>query len=41
MIVRKNRDKEAIEYALSILSNEPFVKYIERIYLFGSYARIH
>ena len=24
---------------LSILSSEPFVKYIERIYLFGSYAR--
>lgn len=39
MIVQKNRDKEAIEYALSILSSEPFVKYIERIYLFGSYAR--
>ena len=33
------RHQEAIEYALNILSANPYKSYIDKIYMFGSCAR--
>lgn len=35
----KKRHEQSIDLALKILCNEPFVQYIEAIYLYGSCAR--
>ena len=35
----EDRHQQAVEYALRILKKEPYNAYIDKIYLFGSYAR--
>lgn len=35
----EDRHQQAVEYALQILEKEPYNAYIDKIYLFGSYAR--
>ena len=37
--ISKKRHEQSIELALNILCNQPFVQYIEAIYLYGSCAR--
>lgn len=38
-MIKKDRHQEAIDYALNILKRDPYNKYIEKIYVFGSCGR--
>lgn len=38
-MIQKDRHQEAITYALKILNDTPYERYIDKIYIFGSCAR--